>query len=338
MKKKTLCILAAALLLTGCGKIPTLENGQEAVVTFENGDKISVDELYTEIKDTFGLQSLITMIDTKVLENEFKDYKEEATNMVESTLKAALANYSSEEEFVKAIQSYFGFSSLDAYKEYMYLSYLQSHATEEYAKEQITDKEIKNYYNDSVVGDIEISHILIVPEVTDKMTNEEITKAESTAQEKANDILKELKNTKSSELKAKFEELAKENSDDGATKNKGGSLGKINKIGDNYLGSNYDEITNNAYAINDGEIYTKVVKTEVGYHIIYRSKSYEKPELEDVKDTIKETLANDLIQNDNTIATKALQYYRDKSGMNIVDEELHTQYAYYIQNSLNQDN
>ena len=47
MKKKIVLAMALTLLLTGCGKVPKLENGKDAVVSFKNGDKISVDDLYT---------------------------------------------------------------------------------------------------------------------------------------------------------------------------------------------------------------------------------------------------------------------------------------------------
>ena len=51
MKKKIIGLMAFALLLTGCGKVPKLENGKDAVVSFNNGEKISVDDLYNKIKD-----------------------------------------------------------------------------------------------------------------------------------------------------------------------------------------------------------------------------------------------------------------------------------------------
>ena len=49
MKKLLLSTLIVLVLATGCGKVPKLENGQEAVVTLKNGD-ISVVLLkdYTE--------------------------------------------------------------------------------------------------------------------------------------------------------------------------------------------------------------------------------------------------------------------------------------------------
>ena len=35
MKKKLICILAVLLLVTSCGKVPKLKNGDEAVVTMK---------------------------------------------------------------------------------------------------------------------------------------------------------------------------------------------------------------------------------------------------------------------------------------------------------------
>ena len=52
MKKKLICILAVLLLVTSCGKVPKLKNGDEAVVTMKDGD-ISVEELYSEMKELF---------------------------------------------------------------------------------------------------------------------------------------------------------------------------------------------------------------------------------------------------------------------------------------------
>jgi len=59
MKKKIIILGACSLLLCGCGKtIPTLSNGDEAVVAFSNGEKISVNDLYQEIKDKYALRAI----------------------------------------------------------------------------------------------------------------------------------------------------------------------------------------------------------------------------------------------------------------------------------------
>ena len=54
--KKLGLLCVCTLLLTGCG-IPKLENGQDAVVSFKNGDMISVDDLYGKLKNEFANRS-----------------------------------------------------------------------------------------------------------------------------------------------------------------------------------------------------------------------------------------------------------------------------------------
>ena len=129
-----------------------------------------------------------------------------------------------------------------------------------------------------------------------------------------------------------FTKLAKEYSKDDATKDKGGSLGKIN-LGD--LDSKYDELLNSAKKLKDGEYSTSVITTELGYHVILKVKSYEKDTLDNLKDKIVETLADRYItKNKNSIGLNALQHYRKEYGMEIQDDEIKKQYSNYIQNSL----
>ena len=108
MKKKIIGLCAILLLASGCGKVPTLENGQEAIVSFENGDMISVDDFYQVIKDDYGLQALITMIDTYVLEHEFADYVDEAKDRGDYYVDAYVESLGSEEK----VLSTYGFQTI----------------------------------------------------------------------------------------------------------------------------------------------------------------------------------------------------------------------------------
>ena len=327
MKRKMAVIGLCTLLIAGCGKIPTLKNGEEAVVTFENGDKISVDELYENIKNDYGLSSLVTLIDTYVLEKEFSSYKDEATERAEVYINSATQVYGVDADTLAT--QYMGLSNEEALKKYLYLNYMQQHAIEEYSKTLVEDDDIEKYYNDEIVGDIEVKHILITPEVTDSMTDEEVSNAEKTAEDKAKEILANLK--KAENLEEAWTKAVKENSMDDATKDKDGSLGKINK---STLGDDYKELVDAAYKLKDGALNGSVVKTELGFHIIYKVKSYEKASLKDSRDSIVETLASELRSDDSTISMKALQFYRKEQGLEIIDEELKTQYAAYVQNGL----
>ena len=81
--KKTKLIglgLASLVLLTGCGTIPTTKDGKEAIVTINKDEKhnITADDLYQVLKDKYGFDEVISMIDTYIYETEFKDYKKTA--------------------------------------------------------------------------------------------------------------------------------------------------------------------------------------------------------------------------------------------------------------------
>ncbi|MDE6284662.1 MAG: peptidylprolyl isomerase [Bacilli bacterium] len=327
MKKKICALCMLALLTTACGKIPKLSNGDEAVITYENGHKISANELYEKMKDSFALEALITLSDTYILETEFEDYKKEALEYAEAHVKAYMQQYGGEESFLQAVQQA-GYSTIEAYQEYAYLNYLQSHAIEEYSKDQITDKEIETYYNDTVKGDLDLSHILITPDVKTGSTDEEKKAAEDKAKETVKEIIDKLKAAEN--VEEEFKKLAKEYSKDESTKETG-SLGKIT-YGD--LGDEYDELLDAAYKLKDGDFSTSIITTELGYHVILRTKSYDKESLDDLKDEIRDKLALKLRNSQKDISITALQHYRKKYGVEIVDSELKKQYANYIQNIL----
>lgn len=327
MKKKVIGLVAILLLATGCGKVPKLENGSDAVVSFKDGGMISVDDYYNKIKDTFGLNTLITMVDTYICETEFADYKETAKNNADSMIDAFIEQFGGEAEFLSQLQSQTSYQTIDAYREYLYLSYMQSHAVEEYAKLQITDKEIEKYYETDIIGDMDISHILITSDAASDATDDEKKAAEDAAKKTVEEIIEKLNTAKKNgeDITKVFADLAKEYSKDDATKDNGGSLGKIN-YGD--LSSSYDELISAAEKLKDGEYSTSIITTELGYHVILKTKTYEKDTLENVKDKILEELANQYVSaNQSSIGLTALQHYRKEYDMEIQDDEMKKLYS-----------
>ena len=316
------------LLVCGCGKsVPKLSNGDDAVVTLSNGEKISVNDLYNDLKANYALDSLINLVDKKILEDKYKDKLESAKEYADSTMKSLKENYG--DDLLSAIQSYTSYSTVEAYESYVYLSYLQNLAVEDYAKAQISDKERKEYYEKNIYGDVLVDHILVTPNVKDDATDEEKKKAEDEAKEKINTIIAKLKESKN--VKETFTELAKEYSEDESTKNEGGSLGYIN---DGTLSNSYDEIIKAAFNLKNGEFSNEVITTELGYHVILREEQKEKASFDDVKDTITEKLANNLMTTDATVSIKALQNLRKEYNLDIIDSDIKDQYAKYIQNAL----
>lgn len=334
MKKKVLILGVCSLLLCGCGKIPTLSNGDEAVVTFKDGDMISANDFYEEIKNSYGLDTLINMIDKYVFEKEFPDEIENAEAYGEASVDQLISYTGSEEDALTYVQQYYGYQTLDAYKNFTYIGYLQSIAIEQYVKDNITDEELEEYYENDVYPDMTISHILITPDVTDDMSEDEQTEAEDAAKAQIEDIIAELNEAKENgeDIEEVFANLAEEYSEDDDTKDDGGNLGEIN-IGD--LDSNYDELIKAASELEDGEYSTEVITTELGYHVILKTKTGEKASYDDSVDSMKDAIAQDKLSTDQSLMVDAVRYYRDLYELDIIDSEMDSQYGVYMNNLIN---
>ncbi len=323
--------LASMTLLSGCGAktIPTLENGDQAVVTFNENAKISVTDFYNQMKDKYGTEVILNMIDKMILEKKYADSTEEAHKNADSVMSQLETSYG--DKLLSAIQTYTGYQTLDEYKDYVYLSYLQNKAAEDYAKDNISEKDIKKYYNDEIKPDIKVSHILISVNYASDASDDDKTKAKNEAKAKAQEALDKLKAADKSKIADTFSELAKEYSNDDSSKDDGGSLGFINT---DTLGSNYNNLVTEAYKLKDGEYSSNIVETELGYHLVYRTETKEKAKLEDVRDKIIDSLVSDYLSKNQEAYIKSMQAVRKEYGMNIIDDDLNTNYTNYIQNSL----
>lgn len=322
MKKLFVLLIGVLLVVTSCGKVPKLENGQDAVVSLKDGD-ISVDQLYNEMKESYALNILLDMIDTKILnelypsDDEEKEYVDSQVEQAKSYYEASYSTYySSFEQFLSAG---YGVKDIKAFEDLLALNYKRTKATEDYAKDLVTDKEIEKYYKDKTIGDIKASHILIKPEYDDDATEEEIEKATEEAKKTAEEIISKLKNGE------KFADLAKEYSDDGSSSN-GGELDWFNR------GDMVEEFEEATIKLEKGKYTTTPVKTQYGYHIILKTDQKDKPKLDEVKDKIIETLAKEKQEADENIQAKALIKLRKDHEIKIEDTSLNKQYKTYVDN------
>ena len=313
--KKILIFCLCALLLTGCGDVK-LENGENAIVSFNNGDGITAQDLYDELKEMYGVNYLVNLIDAKLLDLEYEETTEEL-EYVQQIVDSVKSE--SGDEFIDYIEYYYGVNSEEAFEDYIRLNYRRSLWIEDYAREMVTDKQIEDYYNDVYVGDMEVSHILITSDATSDMTDDEKKAAETEAYNKAKEIIEKLNNGED------FATLAKENSDDSGTASDGGVVGTVN------YGMNYDEdFVDAAAALEEGKYSSTPVKTQFGYHIIYKTKQNEKESLEDSTDTIRDIIAEESLNNNTLLYSEALEALREKYEMNIVDSDLNSDYEEYL--------
>ena len=347
MKKLLISMLVVLICVTGCGKVPKLENGQDAVVTLKGKD-ISVDSLYEEIKDKYALSVLIDMMDTQILNDKYEDKKllekkiiffldvfhsmlyykfiekvhyPEQKEDIKAQIEAWISQFGNEATLLQQTYSAWGIDTMDELEDYLKLQYKRNLAIEDYAKEKVSDDEINKFYEETIFGDITAKHILIKPETKDNMTEDEITKAEEEALKQAKEIITKLKNGED------FSKLAKENSDDEATASKGGELSAFTH------GTMTEEFEEAAKKLEKGKYTTEPVKTTYGYHIIYKVKEDEKPKLKVVKDDIIEELAQDKLTEDATLQITALEELRKDYKIEIQDKNLKTQYETYLTNA-----
>ena len=321
MKKKLICILAVLLLVTSCGKVPKLKNGDEAVVTMKDGD-ISVEKLYSVMKEKYALDMLITKIDTAILNNVYKTDDEEK-NYIDKQLETIKYYYETYyKSQYKSFQEYLtqnGVESEDELKENIRLTYKRNKAIKDYVKSIITDKEIEKYYDEKIFGDISASHILIKPEYDDNASDEEKKQAEKKALKEAKEVIAKLKKGED------FAELAKEYSDDSSNSKSGGKLADFNH------GQMVEAFEDAAKELKVGSYTTTPVKTEFGYHIILKTAQKDKPALKEVKDDIISDLTDEKLKDDSTLEVTALVELRKKHKVEIQDKDIKKLYEAYVE-------
>ncbi|HDR7673095.1 peptidylprolyl isomerase PrsA [Bacillus wiedmannii] len=159
-------------------------------------------------------------------------------------------------------------------------------AMNEAIKKSVTEKDVKDHYK----PEIKASHILVSDE------NE------------AKEIKKKL------DVGASFEELAKQESQDLLSKDKGGDLGYFNS------GRMAPEFETAAYKLKVGQI-SNPVKSPNGYHIIKLTDKKDLQPYDEVKDSIRKNLEAERIA-DPTFSHKLIQKELKKANIKINDSDL----------------
>ena len=320
--KKTFLLLLSLFLLAGCKDVK-LTNGENALVTFKEGG-ISSDELYQELKETYGAEKLMNLIDMHLLEklyetdNDEKAYVNQTVKTTKNTAKKMNA------DFDLYLNYYYGMANEAAFRNYLSLTYKRNLWIEDYAKETVSDKQIKEYYENETYGDIEASQILITVDTKKDATDDEKKKAEQKAYDTAKEVISKLKKGED------FATLAKQYSKDQNSSSNGGSLGKVN------TDSVSEEVFSALVNLKDGSYSTSPVKASDGYHILYRKSQDKKPELNDeLTKKIRTTIGSE-IAKESGFSIKALKALREKNEMKILDTDLNKDFETLVNRQANQ--
>ena len=325
MKKTIGLLIAFTIILTTAGcKDANLKEGSNNLVTFNDSSlNIKTEDLYNELKEKYGINILLDLIDAKLLNKEYKD-TEEMKTYVDVQVSSIKNYYETDEEFLNYIKSY-GYESEDELREYFKLNYKRNLIVEKYVNNSITENDINSYYENKITGDITGSHILIESTATDSMTEDEQRKAKEEALNKAKEAIQKIKDGTS------FADVAKEYSDDDSNYDNGGKMGTFNTL-------ELDDVTRQAFEkLEVGKYSQEVVETEYGYELFYKEKEDTKPKFEDVKSYIVKKMSDEKLTSDNKLQYEALKYFREKYGFKINDEDLEVYYENTMKNLMNSD-
>ena len=313
MKKKIIIMACAVVLLAGCGN-PKLQDGKEVVASIKDKN-ITAEELYDSLKEKYGADVLINLIDEYIADKEIP-----TTDEINKKIDEEFENQKKQNEeyykvdFEELLENY-GYTT-ESYKKALLTSYKQQEIVKNYVKSTLTDEEIEKYYKDNMYGKITARHILIMPKKSTNMTEEETNQKKKEAYDLAVSLIKRLDNGED------FSELAKEFSDDTVSAENGGLLDPF----DNNSGF-VKEFWEASVALEVGKYSKTPVESQYGYHIILKEKEEERPSLEDSKDKIKDTLAENKINSDSTnLVQKALYETRKKYDLKIEDKDINQLY------------
>ena len=314
MKKVLIATLCGLFILsTGCGHKVELKDGKEVIASID-GKKFTAEDLFNDLKEHYGTDALVTMIDDFIADKEIKD-DEKTTEQAKAQVEAIKYQYESQGSNFKEILSQYGYNSEKELIEVYEKAYKKEQVAKKYLKEnKVTDDEIQKYYDEEIYGDYNAKHILIKSTATDGMSDEEKTAAEEAAKKKAEEVIQKLKDG------AEWSTLVKEYSEDTGSVDSDGLIENFTK------GDVVDEFFNSVKDLKDNEYTTTPVKSTYGYHVILRVSATEKPALKDKKDEIKDALVENYLSNDQTLYNKTWVEIRKSYNLEIKDSTIENNY------------
>lgn len=305
-------LLAINIILIINGHKVKLSDGKEIIASIDGKDFVA-DDLFDELKEQYGSNNLLNMVDKYIISKEVKDDSDAKTKAKEN-LESIRSQYESAGYEWETVLTQYGYSNEDELLNELTTSIQKENVAKQYLKDNLTDAEINEYYENQVYGTYTVKHILIKPATTDSMTDEEKSAAEDAAKAKAQEVIDKLNNGED------FTSLVKEYSEDtGSVDNEG--------LVENFTKGDVDDAffteTNN---LKNGEYSKEPVKSSYGYHVILRVSSTDKKALKDIKDEVMEKIVENKLSDDSTLYTKTWVDIRKKYNFTINDTTLKNAY------------
>ena len=292
-------------------RIATLKNGTQPVVKV-GGKTYTADNLYEKMKDHYSVSLLLDQIDNDLLTKLYPE-DDAMTAKVNENAEYYLNMYKqyynyTQEEFLEKN----GFSSYEAFLEYLRLDYRRNKYLDEYVEKNLSDNEIQKYYDEKVFGDINTQHVLVEvksgnDDKSDKLSDEDAKKLAEEIITKLNDGTSWETIQKDYKGKITFEDLGYQSWDA--------------SLEESFMTA-LKEMEDNTYS-------KEPVKTSYGYHVIYRIDQKKKPSLKKTKDKIVEKIIADKKAADSNLLYKSLISLRNEKKIKFSDTVMNSKYESY---------
>ena len=310
-----ICILLIVnIVLVVLGHKVKLENGKEVIASID-GKSYTADELFDNLKNKYGKDTLLTLIDEHISSKELSDEdltsaKKEAQEYIESIKK----QYESAGYTWEDVLTQYGYTNEDALLNEYLVSVKSQYVIKNYLEKDLTEEEIKKYYDENIYGTYTVKHILIKPDVTDDMSDEEKAAAEEAAKNTASEVISKYAAGED------WATLVTTYSEDEGSKDSEGLIENFTK------GDMVEEFFNASITLKDGEYTTEPVKSTHGYHVILKVSSTEKASLEDSKDEVVSALVDKKLSDDANLYNSTWIKIRNDYKLSIKDTTIKENY------------
>lgn len=310
-----ICILLVInIVLIVLGHKVKLSNGNEVIASIKDKE-YTAEQLFDKLKEKYGKDALITLIDEYISDKELSDDdKADAKTEAKKYIDSIKSQYESAGYTWDDVLKQYGYANEDALINEYLVSVKQQKVVTNYLGKQLTDDEIKKYYDENIYGTYTVKHILVKPATTDEMTDEEKTAAEEAAKAKAQEVI--TKYAAGEDWKT----LVNDYSEDEGSKESEGLVENFTK------GDVDDEFFKASIALKDGEYTSEPVKSSFGYHVILKVSETAKKSLDDSKNDIIDALVNEKLNNDSKLYNSTWAKIRNDYKLTIKDTQVKTEY------------
>ena len=307
-------LLIVNIVIVSVGHKAKLANGKEVIASI-NGKDFLAEDLFESLKESYGKDTLVNMIDEYIVDKEISnDEKVAAKETAQENIDKIKKQYESAGYEWETILTQYGYASEDALLKEMTLSVEKETIAKNYLKSELTNEDIKDYYNSNVFGKYTAKHILITPDTNDNMSDEEKAAAEETAKATAVEVINKLNNGED------WNTLVSQYSKDTGSSDNEGLIEDFTK------GDVVDEFWNAVEGLKDGEYTAEPVKSSYGYHIIYRVSYTEKESLKKMKNKLVDEIVTKKLQEESNLYTTTWVKIRKKYKLEIKDSVVKSKY------------